>query len=205
MISVRKFTVNPFQENSYVVYDETGSCLIVDAGFFSRTERKELLGFLDSLKLKPEALVNTHCHFDHLMGVEFLREEFSIPFACHALDAFWLPLASEQSRSFGIEMPEVRNADLFFAEDSVFRFGNSGLKAIHRVMWFSMLPKIISSWPGTCFFTTASEGSIFLGEITPSLSNPLRKSLWCFRLKRWFGADTAKKPVSDLKNLTILT
>jgi glyoxylase-like metal-dependent hydrolase (beta-lactamase superfamily II) len=103
----------------------------VDAGFFSPAERKELLDFLESMKLKPVGLVNTHCHFDHLMGVDFLRNEFSIPFGCHAEDAFWIPLASTQGRSFGIDLPEVQDADHFLTEDQLCHFGKSELRVIH--------------------------------------------------------------------------
>jgi glyoxylase-like metal-dependent hydrolase (beta-lactamase superfamily II) len=131
MISVKKFSVNPFQENSYVVSDETGYCLVVDAGFFFQKEIDEVLNYLHTQNLKPVGLVNTHCHFDHLMGVDFIRNKFGIPFECHKDDAFWLPLASVQARSFGITMPEMANADHFFQADQELHFGNSFLQVIH--------------------------------------------------------------------------
>ena len=131
MISVKKFSVNQFQENSYVVSDETGYCLVVDAGFFFQKEIDEVLNYLHTQNLKPVGLVNTHCHFDHLMGVDFIRNKFGIPFECHKDDAFWLPLASVQARSFGITMPEMANADHFFQADQELHFGNSFLQVIH--------------------------------------------------------------------------
>jgi hydroxyacylglutathione hydrolase len=131
MISIRKFTVNPFQENSYVLSDETGYCLIVDAGFYFRKEIDEILNYLQTNNLKPVGLINTHCHFDHLMGVDFIRMKFGIPFECHAGDAFWLPLASAQARSFGITMPDVADADHFFPAGQNLSFGNSTLQVIH--------------------------------------------------------------------------
>jgi hydroxyacylglutathione hydrolase len=131
MISIKKFTVNPFQENSYILSDETGNCLIADAGFFFKKEINEVLDYLQANNLNPVGLINTHCHFDHLMGVNAIRKQFGISFECHAEDAFWLPLASAQARSFGIVMPEVSNADRYFKDGQNLYFGNSSLEVIH--------------------------------------------------------------------------
>jgi hydroxyacylglutathione hydrolase len=131
MISIRKFTVNPLQENSFVLSDPTGNCLIVDAGFYFRKEINEVIDYLQNQNLKPVGLINTHCHFDHLMGVEVMRKKYGIPFECHSADAFWVPLASMQARSFGISMPEVGEADHFFEADRILNFGNSTLHVIH--------------------------------------------------------------------------
>jgi hydroxyacylglutathione hydrolase len=65
------------------------------------------------------------------MGVNAIRKQFGISFECHAEDAFWLPLASAQARSFGIVMPEVSNADLYFKDGQNLNFGNSSLQVIH--------------------------------------------------------------------------
>jgi hydroxyacylglutathione hydrolase len=155
MISIKKFTVNPFQENSYVLSDETGNCLIVDAGFFFKKEIKEVLDYLQTNDLKPVGLINTHCHFDHLMGVDFIRMKFGIPFECHAEDAFWLPLASAQARSFGITMPEVAGADHFFKTGQNLSFGNSCLQVIH----------IPGHSPGHVVFYSPEEQFLLAGDV----------------------------------------
>jgi hydroxyacylglutathione hydrolase len=155
MISIRKFTVNPMQENSYVLWDETGYCMIVDAGFYFQKEINEVLSFLQDNNLKPVGMINTHCHFDHLMGVEVIRRKFGIPFQCHAGDAFWLPLASEQARSFGITMPEVADADLFFQPDMDLNFGNSTLQVIH----------VPGHSPGHVAFYSAKDKFLIAGDV----------------------------------------
>ena len=131
MINVQKFTVNPFQENSYVLSDHTGKCLIADPGFFSGTEKQKLLEFIRSENLEPVGLIATHCHFDHIMGVDFLRQQFGIPFECHQDDAFWIPMAGSQAASFGINMPEVADADRLWDSGCEIRFGDSALQVIH--------------------------------------------------------------------------
>ena len=73
MIYIQKFTFNPIQENTYVLYDETGECVIVDAGCYFENEKDELTRFIEEKKLKPVKLVNTHCHFDHILGCYILQ------------------------------------------------------------------------------------------------------------------------------------
>jgi hydroxyacylglutathione hydrolase len=131
MIQVKKFTVNPIQENSYLLFDETGCCLIADPGFYFQDEKEELTLFISQNNLIPVSLVSTHCHFDHIMGVEFLREKFKIPFTCHKDDIFWLQRAAIQSSVFGIKMESVSSADRFISGGESICFGNSELEVLH--------------------------------------------------------------------------
>jgi hydroxyacylglutathione hydrolase len=43
---VHVFTFNPFQENTYVVYDESGECIIIDAGCYDKHEQETLVQWL---------------------------------------------------------------------------------------------------------------------------------------------------------------
>jgi glyoxylase-like metal-dependent hydrolase (beta-lactamase superfamily II) len=131
MIRVKKFVVNPLQENSYLLYDDTGCCLIVDAGFYYQEEKEELLIFIHENRLTPVSLINTHCHFDHVLGVEYLRKKLKIPFACHKEERFWLQRASQQSLMFGIEMENISEADCFVSEGEKVRFGDSEVEILH--------------------------------------------------------------------------
>lgn len=131
MIKIEKFVVNPLGENSYVAYDETGECVFIDPGFYYDEEFDEIKEFVSSHNLKPVAIVNTHCHFDHIMGVEWLRKEYGIPFLAHEADSFWVERAVEQGRMFGFEMNTVSPIDSFLTEQENYTFGNSVFEIIH--------------------------------------------------------------------------
>ena len=45
MMQIARFTFNPFQENTYVLYDETLECVIIDPGCYEPEEKEELLVF----------------------------------------------------------------------------------------------------------------------------------------------------------------
>jgi hydroxyacylglutathione hydrolase len=150
MISVQKFIVNPLRENSYVLYDASGECVIVDAGFYYEDETEEVSGFIESRNLVPVQLINTHCHFDHLMGVEVIREKYKVPFSCHEEDSFLIKRAAQQAEMFGFSIPPVKPADSYLAEGEVLRFGNSELQVIHvpghspgHVVFYSGKDKIL--------------------------------------------------------------
>ena len=53
-------TFNPFQENTYVVYDETKSCLIIDPGCYEANEKTRLMQFIQQNRLTPVQLLNAH-------------------------------------------------------------------------------------------------------------------------------------------------
>ncbi|MFW5822139.1 MAG: MBL fold metallo-hydrolase [Tangfeifania sp.] len=150
MIEIKKFTVNPLQENTFLISDETGECIFVDPGFYFPVEHDEIKNYISENDLKPVMIANTHCHFDHIMGVEFIREEYKIPFVAHPDDAFWIKKAIDQGKMFGFDMKPVSSPDSFFSEDEKLKFGNTELDIIHvpghspgHVVFYSEKEKIL--------------------------------------------------------------
>jgi len=131
MIKVEKFVVNPLGENSFIVSDETGECIFIDPGFYYEEEFQEIADYIRYNKLKPVKITNTHCHFDHILGVEFVRKEFNIPFYAHEADEFWVERVVDQGQMFGFEINPVSPIDQFLKENEFVEFGNTKLKIIH--------------------------------------------------------------------------
>ena len=67
-MKIKVFTNNPWQENTIVLYDETGEAVVIDCGCFSKEEGQRLKSFLVENQLTPVALLNTHLHIDHIFG-----------------------------------------------------------------------------------------------------------------------------------------
>jgi hydroxyacylglutathione hydrolase len=155
MIKIEKFVVNPLQENTFVISDETGKCVFVDPGFYFDVEHSEIKQHIAENHLKPVMIANTHCHFDHIMGVEFLREEYKIPFRAHTDDAFWVEKAIAQGEMFGFEMEPVREPDSFFKENELLKFGNTELQIIH----------VPGHSPGHVVFYSERENILIAGDV----------------------------------------
>ena len=78
MLTVKSFTFNPFQENTYVLYDDTKECVIIDPGCYEKGEEQELLDFIKQHDLTVKLLLNTHCHIDHVLGNYFVKNEIAL-------------------------------------------------------------------------------------------------------------------------------
>ena len=86
MIKIAQFTFNAFQENSYVLFDETKECVIIDPGCYQKSEQIELQNFIQQSDLKVVKLLNTHCHIDHVLGNYFVKETYKVELYIHKED-----------------------------------------------------------------------------------------------------------------------
>lgn len=131
MISIELFTFNPFQENTYLLSDNSGKCIIIDAGMNNPDEQKKITEFIASKKLVCEAMLNTHCHVDHLLGCGFLKDQYDIPFYFHEEEKESFDTVEEYGAIFGLKVDPPPSPEKFIAGGEEFRFGESVLKLIH--------------------------------------------------------------------------
>ena len=104
MLQVNSFVFNPFAENTYVIYDETRQCVIIDPGCHTPSEVDELLGFIDLHQLEPLMVVNTHGHIDHIMGNEAVKRHYGIQVAAHPDVKNDILRSRQQAMMFGLPM-----------------------------------------------------------------------------------------------------
>ena len=121
---------NPIQENTYVVWDNTKACIVIDAGNSNPREDAALDNFIAEHGLKPVMAVNTHGHFDHTLGVEHLKQRYGVPFALSSKDRFLLDNAATSGSVFGVKIGAMPAADLDLDTLSEVRFGNTALRVI---------------------------------------------------------------------------
>ena len=125
-MKVKSFTFNQFQENTFVVYDNTKECLIIDPGCYSENERTELRTFIMSEGLKPVKLINTHCHIDHVLGNKFVSELWDLELYIHKEDLPVLENVKDIAGFFGFENYERSPSPKhFLAQGDTLNFGDS--------------------------------------------------------------------------------
>jgi len=130
-MKIKSFAFNPFQENTYVVYDDTKECIIIDPGCYTAKERHELTSFITSEELKPVKLINTHCHIDHVLGNKFVSELWSLELYMHKEDLPLLENAGNIGKMYGLKdyegSPYPKH---FLAQDNTLTFGESSFKIL---------------------------------------------------------------------------
>lgn len=125
MISIKSFTFNPFQENTYIAFDESKECIIIDPGCYDEKENSILKNFIIQNNLKPVALVNTHCHLDHIFGNKFVTDTYNLSPTMHKADMPILEYAPIAARSYGVKLNKLPKVKKFIEEGDTIRFGNS--------------------------------------------------------------------------------
>lgn len=130
MLKIDVLIFNPFQENTYILSDETGECVVVDAGNYGPAEDRRLAEFVTAKSLKPVLAINTHGHVDHILGVGFAKKHFGIPFGLHQADTFLVESAQTHGALYGFNVGEVPVIDFDLSEMPRIEFGNSVLRII---------------------------------------------------------------------------
>lgn len=128
MIEIKCFQFNPFQENTYVLYDESKECIIIDAGCYEEHEKRELIEFIEDAELVAKRLINTHCHIDHVFGLAFLAEKYKLGLEIHEKDLGVLEATSKVAQMYGLPNVDTPpTPSTYFNEGDVIEFGNSSL------------------------------------------------------------------------------
>jgi hydroxyacylglutathione hydrolase len=83
MLQVQSFIFSPIQENTYLLFNEFKHAIIIDPGCYFEDEKQILKNSIIDKGLKPVALLNTHCHLDHVFGNKFIADTFDLPLQLH--------------------------------------------------------------------------------------------------------------------------
>ncbi|MCC5943956.1 MAG: MBL fold metallo-hydrolase [Bernardetiaceae bacterium] len=155
MIQVKKFTFNPFQENTYLLYDETKAAVVIDPGCLELHEQAQLRDFVQANSLKVEALINTHCHIDHVLGNKFIKETYNVALQIPPKEVAILALAERSAIMYGMLGYEHTTHDELLAESGTFSFGNSELEILF----------VPGHAPGHLAFYAKEEGFCINGDV----------------------------------------
>lgn len=154
-MEVKIFVNNPFQENTVLLYDETGEAVVVDCGCFDAEEREEFRKFLEERKLKLVGLWATHLHIDHILGNNFIRENYGLLPQAAREDDFLIRDAVSYSAMLGITgiVPPPATGK-YLREGDVLKFGNSEMRVL----------AVPGHSPGSICFYSANDRILLSGD-----------------------------------------
>lgn len=128
---IKSFTFNPFQENTFIIYDDTKECIIIDPGFYEENEKNEFISFINKNNLTPTKLINTHCHIDHILGNDFVTKEWNLNINIHEKESEILEKSKEVATMYGFNRYIYPNQEVsFISEKNKIRFGSTKLNIL---------------------------------------------------------------------------
>ena len=130
MITVKGFTFNPVQENTYLLFNEHLICGIVDPGCYFSAEKKELRDFINEYKISLKYLLNTHCHLDHVFGNKFIFETYGAYLHIHEKEKPVLDYAPVSGMNWNLPFENYNNELLFLREGDIVLLGEDRLKVL---------------------------------------------------------------------------
>jgi len=131
MLNIERFVFNTFMVNTYVIYDETGEAVVIDAACYDEKEKAALSDFIKKKGLKVVRNINTHCHIDHILGNGFIEEQYGIKPEYHKDSVPFFRTAAEIGASFGYQVAKIPEAARYLEEGELIRFGNTELSVLY--------------------------------------------------------------------------
>ncbi|HEY3401942.1 MAG TPA: MBL fold metallo-hydrolase [Ohtaekwangia sp.] len=130
MLRLQRFEFNPLQENTYVLFDSTRECVIIDPGCYDPEEKDELARFIKENNLIVKMLLNTHGHVDHVLGNAFVKNTYSVKLYISKEDEATLRAVKVYAPHYGFFQYDEAEPDEFLIEGDVIKFGQQQLKVL---------------------------------------------------------------------------
>jgi len=131
MLKLKCFTFNPFQENTYLIWDASGIAAIIDPGNSTNSENTELLQFIKDNRLNVQKLLLTHAHIDHVMGNKFIHDKFGLLPEVHKEDVYFIQTMAATASMYGLSCEASPSAETYLEDGQLIQLGDLNFQCIH--------------------------------------------------------------------------
>lgn len=155
MLHLEIFSFGPFQENTYILWDETGEAIIIDPGNTSTAEHQRVKKFLSDKNLRLKRLLLTHGHIDHIAGNRFIFDTYKLLPESHVNDVALIEKHSAIAIMYGLPCEESPLPEKYLCEGERIKFGNTEMEMIDTP----------GHSPGSITFYSRENGFIICGDV----------------------------------------
>jgi len=124
------FANNPYQENTYILYDNSGKCAIIDPGMYTASEQNVVVNFIREHSLAPVLLLNTHCHIDHVLGNRFVFDQYGLKPHFNQGEQWILDEVPAYAPAMGFRYEPSPLPEVYLPETGTVEFGDTVLELI---------------------------------------------------------------------------
>ena len=127
MAEIHTLAVGKLQTNCYIITSKS-EAIIIDPG----DEPERILTFIKDIDSRAARIIATHTHFDHVLGVNGVREATKTPFFIHQDDLPMLQSMQARVRQFmGFEVPPPPRVDGYLKDGDSFKVGEETIRVLH--------------------------------------------------------------------------
>ena len=155
MFKIKSFTFNPIGENTYLLYNESKQCIVIDPGCYFDAEKESLKAFITQNELKPTHLLNTHCHLDHVFGNKMVAETYQLTLQIHEKEKLVLSYAPTSGLMYNLPFDSYEGEFILLKEGDKIQLGNSELAVI----------EVPGHSPGSICFYCADQHFLIGGDV----------------------------------------
>lgn len=160
MPGIRKFVFNPFQVNTYVIYDDSKECVIIDPGCSDGVELLQLVDFIKDEGLKVVRVLLTHTHIDHVMGCNAVEEVTGFGPELHEAGLVFLNHSTDTADTYGLSLDKNPIPKGYIKEGYSIEFGNTKLEVLYTP----------GHADGSVCFLNRDEGYVVVGDVLFQMS-----------------------------------
>ncbi|MEP7111203.1 MAG: MBL fold metallo-hydrolase [Ferruginibacter sp.] len=155
MLKIKSFTINPVNENTYLLYNEFKQCIIIDPGCYFDEERELIQQYISHNNLQPTMLLNTHCHLDHVFGNKFIAETYQLTLQIHEKEKSVLAYAPTSGLMYDLPFDNYEGEFILLKEDDKILLGQDELQVIEAP----------GHSPGSICFYCAKQNFVIGGDV----------------------------------------